>query len=146
MPDGTVVIADEPHLLARPSTRFWAQFLDELAACVIFIVPLAIVNNLGVPLPERVLMLPVVGAVLYFLLQDGLPNGQSLGKILMRIQVIDERTGKPCGFGQSVLRNAFLFLGLIDVLFMLSGRRQRLGDRVAHTLVVHTLVATTRSA
>ena len=146
MPDGTVVIADEPHLLARPFTRFWAQFLDELAASVIFVVPLAIVNNLGVPLPDGVMLLPLIGATLYFLLQDGLPNGQSLGKILMRIQAIDERTGKPCVFGQSVLRNAFLFLGLIDVLFILSSRRQRLGDRVAPTLVVHTLTAATRSA
>ncbi|AXQ31570.1 hypothetical protein D0B54_00125 [Solimonas sp. K1W22B-7] len=40
----------------------------------------------------------------YFLLADGLPNGQSLGKKWIRLAVVDERSGKPCTYLQAIVR------------------------------------------
>ena len=76
-------------------------------------------------------------AILYLLFQDGLGQGQSLGKRMVRTRVIDERTLCPGNFWQSFVRNLLLsFLGLIDWIFIFGEKRQRLGDMLAHTLVV----------
>jgi uncharacterized RDD family membrane protein YckC len=76
-------------------------------------------------------------AILYILLADGLPGGQSFGKKALRMRVIDERTGRDCTFGKSFLRNILLaILGPIDWVFIFGKKRQRLGDQVAGTIVV----------
>jgi uncharacterized RDD family membrane protein YckC len=55
----------------------------------------------------------------------------------MGLQVIDVRTGGPCTYGQSFIRNLLLLaLGFIDWLFIFGATRQRLGDRAASTIVV----------
>ncbi len=51
--------------------------------------------------------------------------------------VVDARTGQPCTFGQSFVRNLLLsILGFIDWLFIFGRKRQRLGDMAAPTLVI----------
>jgi len=76
-------------------------------------------------------------AILYLLFQDGLGEGQSLGKRVVKTRVIDEGTFHSGSFGQSFGRNLVLcVLGWIDWLFIFGERRQRLGDRLVHTLVV----------
>jgi uncharacterized RDD family membrane protein YckC len=76
-------------------------------------------------------------AVLYLLLADALPGGQSVGKRALDIAVIDQNTRQPCTFGQSFLRNIpLMVLGMIDALFIFGRTHQRLGDRVAKTMVV----------
>jgi uncharacterized RDD family membrane protein YckC len=67
--------------------------------------------------------------------------GQTLGKKLVGIRVLDEQGG-PVGFGAAVVRNLLrlvdgLFFYLVGALFAFSSPRgQRLGDRAAHTVVV----------
>jgi uncharacterized RDD family membrane protein YckC len=70
-------------------------------------------------------------------------NGQSLGKKLVGIRVVRE-DGSPIGWSAALLRNV---LRLVDgfacylvaaVLVWRSPRRQRLGDRVAGTVVIRT--------
>jgi uncharacterized RDD family membrane protein YckC len=58
--------------------------------------------------------------------------------------VIDEKSGEPCTWGDSLVRNLFGALGLIDWLFIFGEKHQRLGDRVAGTIVVWTRRATNR--
>jgi uncharacterized RDD family membrane protein YckC len=66
-------------------------------------------------------------------------TGQSLGKKWMKLAVVDERTGVPCTYGRSVVRNVLRVLGLVDVLFIFGNRRQRLGDKAAGTIVIKRL-------
>jgi uncharacterized RDD family membrane protein YckC len=80
-----------------------------------------------------------VPCVLYMLLADGMGTGQSLGKKWMKLAVVDERTGVPCTYGRSVVRNVLRVLGLVDVLFIFGNRRQRLGDKAAGTIVIKRL-------
>ena len=79
--------------------------------------------------------------VAYYVLMEGY-LGQTLGKVAAGITVVSEVTGRPPGLAPAALRT---LLRLVDGLFSYavafvvtlgSDRRQRLGDIVAHTLVV----------
>ena len=131
---GTVEVQGRRFELASLWERFVGQFLDGLIYVAIFVIGLLA----GLPTDIVILIiLGVIGAILYELFQDGLTNGQSLGKKAVQTKVIDSRTASPCTFGQSFLRNFLLaVLGLIDWVFILGEKKQRLGDRVAHTYVV----------
>src|SRR6185295_14327998 len=83
------------------------------------------------------IVLACIFAFLYTLLADGLEGGQSFGKRMVGIRVVSMRSGKPCSFGQSFVRNLLLMiLGPIDWIFIFGDRRQRLGDKAAGTIVV----------
>ena len=76
----------------------------------------------------------------YMLLRDGLFDGRSLGKRVMGLKVMDSR-GKPCGIGDSVLRNIIFFipiLPLIELILVLIDPGQRIGDKWAKTKVVRS--------
>jgi uncharacterized RDD family membrane protein YckC len=70
--------------------------------------------------------------VLGMLLRDGF-RGRSIGKQVLGLRLVTPR-GEGCGFGRSVVRNAFLIFFPIEVFFVLRGR-PRIGDRVARTWV-----------
>lgn len=89
-------------------------------------------------LPFVVYVLVVLG---YYTLLEG-SGGQTLGKMLLGIQVIREGTGGSPGLGRALIRT---LLRIIDGLFfylvgfivvLVSGKNQRLGDMAAGTLVV----------
>jgi uncharacterized RDD family membrane protein YckC len=61
---------------------------------------------------------------------------------MLDIAVVDRRSGRPCSAGQSFLRNLLLaLLGFFDWVFILGERHQRLGDKVAGTIVVDVVPA-----
>src|SRR6185369_14690748 len=80
------------------------------------------------------------GLMCVFILKDGF-SGQSPGKRLMGVQVLDERTGQPIQFAQSFKRNSVLLVDQIPVVGGLIGlvvllilayqvaKGYRLGDR-----------------
>ena len=73
----------------------------------------------------------------YHFFADGLNEGQSVGKLWLGMRVIDARTGAPCTYYQSFVRNLLLSIaGPIDWIFIFGERRQRLGDAIAGTIVV----------
>ena len=82
----------------------------------------------------------LLAGFLYFWLSEGL-FGATLGKALVGIQVRSKTAGK-CGLGPSLLRNLLRIIDGIGVylvgllIAILSKWRQRLGDHVAHTVVV----------
>lgn len=49
-------------------------------------------------------------ASLYLLVKDGLFHGQSFGKIIMKLQVVDANSEKPISLVTSIERNAILVL------------------------------------
>jgi CAAX protease family protein len=63
--------------------------------------------------------------------------GQTLGKLALRITVADDRGG-TVSWNRSVARNLLLVVDIVAglVLIPFSGRKQRLGDRIAHTVVL----------
>lgn len=72
-------------------------------------------------------------------------RGQTIGKRVMRLQVIDER-GLTLKLNQIILRNLFRVLDSLPMFYMVGGlaclfsvRAQRLGDLAAGTLVVRRL-------
>ena len=87
----------------------------------------------------------VIGAG-YLVLRDSM-RGQSLGKLLLGLTVINIETGQPCSLKSSVWRNvlflipganvAALFLEPITVVRDPQG--QRLGDKLAQTQVIEGL-------
>ena len=127
--------------LATPPSRFVSQSIDGLVALGLLLIPTFAGGN-----NEILGALGIAGFVGYLLLADALPRGQSLGKRAMGTAVVDSRTGRPCGIGQSVLRNFLGILGIIDWIFIFGRMRQRLGDMAAGTLVVHRPKPTERAA
>ena len=111
--------------------RFAAHFVDSAVSCGGMILGTHIGTSLGVGAAPAVLMF--VG---YLLFSDGLGEGQSFGKKLVKIAVVDQSTGAPCTYGGSLLRNLVRMLGVFDWAFALGERRQRLGDKAANTIVV----------
>lgn len=77
----------------------------------------------------------------YFVLMEGY-MGQTVGKMLLGIKVVREDDGQVPGLSTAAIRT---LLRLVDGLFfylvgfiivLVSGKNQRLGDMLAHTLVV----------
>ncbi len=118
--------------LASRGARLGAQLIDTFVILIILFVAVMFslaATSLGV--------LCMLVALAYLLLADGLPGGQSVGKRVLQIAVIDRRTRQPCTYGQSFMRNFLLaLLGIIDWIFIFGDTRQRLGDMAANTIVV----------
>ena len=78
---------------------------------------------------------------LYFTLLEG-RYGQTVGKMALSIKVVREADGAPIDYGEAAVRTVLriidgLFDYLIGAIFIwTSDKKQRLGDRVAHTVVV----------
>ncbi|MDW7739375.1 MAG: RDD family protein [Bacillota bacterium] len=91
-------------------------------------------------------------ALFYFLFRDGFANGQSWGKKISGLMVVNLEDNNPCTKGKSFVRNVFawiiaIVLGWIPVLNFLAGiaepvialihaRGHRVGDMVAKTQVI----------
>jgi uncharacterized RDD family membrane protein YckC len=79
----------------------------------------------------------------YYVLLEGY-LGQTIGKMAAGVKVVTEATGQTPGIGAAAIRT---LLRIVDGLFsyavafitvLISGKRQRLGDMAAHTLVVRS--------
>ena len=124
------------HELATRGERLIARFLDYLIVLFIFIISLTISSALT-GISTNISLLGLLIAAIYSLCADGLKDGQSYGKRLVGISVIDATSGQPCTFAQSIARNLILFfLRIFDWAFIFSQKKQRLGDRIANTIVV----------
>lgn len=81
-------------------------------------------------------------ALAYYILMEGY-LGQTVGKMIAGIKVVGENTNEVPGLGPATIRTVLrivdgLFFYLVAFITVLaSSKRQRLGDMVAHTQVVH---------
>jgi uncharacterized RDD family membrane protein YckC len=94
----------------------------------------------------------------YLLLGDGFFDGRSIGKKLLRIQVVSAETYSPCTFKDSILRNStfavgyvlwivpligwifILIVSIVEFILLLGSKDgMRLGDEIAQTAVIETL-------
>ena len=83
----------------------------------------------------------LIVAFFYYTLLEG-RYGQTLGKWFCKIKVVKEDGSAPIGYGAAAIRTILRVIdGLISyligaVLIWTSEKKQRLGDRLAHTVVV----------
>jgi uncharacterized RDD family membrane protein YckC len=81
----------------------------------------------------------------YFALFEAFWNGQTPGKRLLRLRVI-QQSGRPIGLFESLGRNLIRIIDMLPGFYLIGAvcifttrRQQRLGDMVAGTLVVHSV-------
>lgn len=121
--------------LASRWTRFLGQMIDASIAGLPMFLATSILRFTGVP-PGPLLVIGGAWSFFYLFLADGLHEGQSFAKQLLGVRVVDAETGAPCTFGRSFVRNIFTILGPIDWIWIFGDRHQRLGDKVAGTIVI----------
>ena len=135
-------------LLAGPVTRSLAWAID--LACITAVISIigSFISALGIVSMD---FAGALSMVLYFMISIGysittewLWRGQTVGKRLLRLRVVDVQ-GLKLQFNQVVIRNllrffdslpAFYFVGGASCLF--SSKSQRLGDIAANTVVILT--------
>jgi uncharacterized RDD family membrane protein YckC len=110
--------------------------IDSFFATAPLFVVGAITRFVG-PFAGPLMVLAGAWSFLYLVLGDGIHEGQSFSKQWLGMRVVDAQTGAPCTFGDSFIRNITLtLLGPIDWIFIFGDRHQRLGDKIAGTIVV----------
>ena len=123
-------------MLAPRSHRLFGQVLDGIVGAAPWLIAMIVASFsdvVGYPL----ILAAMAWSVFYYLFADGLHEGQSLGKQMLGMRVVALDGIAPCTFRQSFVRNLLLaVLGPLDWLFIFGDRHQRLGDKLAATLVV----------
>jgi uncharacterized RDD family membrane protein YckC len=133
-------------LLAGPVVRFLAWSID--AACISFVTGMlaALLRLFSlISLDLSMALITLSGFVIsigYGIGCEWLWRGQTMGKRLLRLRVVDEQ-GLRLQFSQVVIRNLLrvvdslpLFYLVGGVACLISGKSQRLGDIAASTIVV----------
>ncbi len=86
-------------------------------------------------------VITVIVWFLYYTILEGRYE-QTLGKWFVKIKVVKEDTGAPINYTEAAIRTIVHIIdGIIDylvgaILIWTSDKRQRLGDRLAHTVVI----------
>lgn len=132
--------------LAGPVVRFLAWFIDLLCVIAAMIASCCLLST-------ALSLVPGMAAAAVFLISFGLWfgygvvlewlwRGQTLGKRLLRLAVIDEH-GLRLTFSQVLIRNLLRVVDSLPAMYLVGGlvcvltrRSQRLGDLVATTVVI----------
>jgi uncharacterized RDD family membrane protein YckC len=132
--------------LAGPVTRFLSWAVD-LGTVVAIISILNVASRiLGVMSRDLAMAANIIAffvvSIGYGILTEWYWQGQTLGKKLMRLRVMDEQ-GLRLQFSQIVIRNLLRVIDSLPALYLVGGlvclfnkRAQRLGDFAANTIVV----------
>jgi uncharacterized RDD family membrane protein YckC len=142
-PDGIVF----SQLLAGPVLRFAAWAMDGLVitasmTLVGYLLLLLQIISPDMASAARVLSYFII-SISYFMLLEWSWHGQTIGKRLLRLRVVDAQ-GLRLQFNQIVIRNLLRFVDSLPVLYFLGGvtcllnrKTQRLGDIAANTIVIY---------
>ncbi|MCF7855458.1 MAG: RDD family protein [Candidatus Pacebacteria bacterium] len=134
--------------LASPVYRFFALVFDLLCIMVAASALGTVLGVLRVVSPGTALAASIIA---YFLVATGYPmvtewfwRGQTVGKRLFRLRVVDEQGFQLNGV-QVILRNLLRYVDMLPLFYLvggvsafLSSRAQRLGDIAAGTIVIWT--------
>jgi uncharacterized RDD family membrane protein YckC len=129
-----------PKLASRPK-RLIARLIDMVVGFVAAAIATQIVMLLTTH--ESLIRIPAFMFLAYLLFADSVPflKGQSFGKKLMKIQVVDMYFHIPItgSYWRSFVRQILLLVPLIgglDALCILGKESRRLGDWLAKTIVI----------
>ena len=116
-------------------TRFLAILIDAVILGVIGGV-LGVIGNAGRALSA------VVG-IAYYIYLEGSPSGQTVGKKLLNIRVVNFNTGAPIGFGGAAIRYVGRIVSTIPCLLgyfwmLWDDQKQTWHDKIATSVVVPT--------
>jgi len=132
--------------LAGPVTRFLACFIDQLCiqaalTAATIIVGLMMVINANFAVAFLIIGYFVV-SIGYGILFEWIWRGQTLGKRMLRLRVVDVE-GMRLQFHQIVVRNLLRFVDSLPAFYFVGGvtswfnsKCQRLGDIAANTVVI----------
>jgi uncharacterized RDD family membrane protein YckC len=134
------------QLLAGPVTRFFAWFIDQLCISAVMSVLGVVFNLLGLINWNFAAALYVISyfvtSIGYGILLEWTWRGQTVGKRLLRLRVVDVE-GMRLQFNQIVVRNLLRFVDALPAFYFVGGltcwlnpRCQRLGDIAANTVVI----------
>ncbi len=122
--------------LSHPGKRYQGQFIDGLISILLFFILVYLKNLAGIN-NNITGIISFAIPFAYFVFSDALPNGQSIGKLILGMSVVSKSTGKSCTVIQSFFRNVFSpIFGTIDAILVFTEKRQRLGDKLANTIVI----------
>lgn len=141
-PEG--IVFSQP--LAGPMSRFLAWGVDLVCIAVITIlvgIPLSFLNLISMDIAEAIsLILYFILSVFYGIVLEWYWRGQTVGKRLMRLRVIDAH-GLKLHAHQIIIRNLLRSVDILPICYLVGGmvcffsrRAQRLGDVAASTVVV----------
>jgi uncharacterized RDD family membrane protein YckC len=133
-------------LLAGPITRFLAWAIDMATIMAIISILNVVFGILGILSRDLAMAANIIGffivSIGYGILTEWYWQGQTLGKRLLHLRVMDEQ-GLRLQFSQIVIRNLLRFIDSLPALYLVGGlaclfnkRAQRLGDFAANTVVV----------
>lgn len=136
-------------LLAGPVVRFWAWFVDLIVVIGLVILTSQLLSFFNVLIPDITMAVNILAFFLiwfgYGILLEGIWNGQTLGKRIFHLRVMDEQ-GLKLGVYQVFIRNLLRLVDSLPNFYLLGGviclltrRCQRLGDLAAGTVVVKTI-------
>ena len=110
-----------------------AFLIDVVIYVLLIMVPILLIGILPDWLSGRAFVLGICLGLIYMIFRDG-ANGQSIGKRILRIQVVDQKTREPIGFSMAFCRGVvtgFPVIGWVDFLLTsFTADRQRLSDRL----------------
>lgn len=128
---------------AGPVPRALAWLLDLVLRVIVFIVLAIVLSLLGDFGSGLFLIAFFVIEWFYPVLFEVLRDGATPGKRTLGLRVVSE-DGVPVGWSQSLVRNLMRVVDFLPLMYgfgligmLLNGNFQRLGDVVAHTLVVY---------
>ena len=132
--------------LAGPMSRFLAWGVDVLCIGVITTIigiPLSFLNFISIDIAQALsLILYFVLSIFYGIILEWYWRGQTVGKRLMRLRVIDAH-GLKLHAHQIIIRNLLRSVDILPLFYLVGGltcffsrRAQRLGDIAASTVVV----------
>ena len=121
---------------ASRTTRLFGQLIDGAIGAAPFVIGV-LLDSIGIPFSGVLFWFGAFWSFFNYFLADGMTGGQSFAKRWLGIHVLVENTGQPCSYWLSFLRNLPLWLlGPIDWIFIFGDKHQRLGDKLAGTIVV----------
>ncbi len=132
--------------LAGPFTRFLAWLTDLACIMALSKVTGVLIGFLVIISPDLAnglqMLLYFITSIAYGILFEWYLNGQTIGKKLLRLRVVDAQ-GLNLRFNQIVMRNLLRFVDALPFLYMAGGismlvtiKAQRLGDIAANTIVI----------
>ena len=78
----------------------------------------------------------LISCLSLLILRDLIFGGQSIGKRLFGLTVIDNSTYRPAAPSKLIIRNLFFFINMIDGIILITSGLS-IGERVTHTMVMH---------
>jgi phage shock protein A len=126
----SIKIADREFTLGSRFARLFAFFVDGTFLMAVLLTLSFLLHTVGLG------WIGMASGIAGLLFMDGFKNGQGLGKKLLSLQVLRLKDGKPCTLKDSFVRRLAGVFQPLDFFWTLGRKRQRIGDKLAETVVV----------